>query len=226
MQFFCVKSTLPSAAVPWPEGSPVPVGLIVISWASSAAVGARPTPYVCASAALAKSRKIGTILSEPIGHASIAGDFPRHNGVVVHRRSELWRISHAQKLGDFLASRLDQPDLVGGARKNHVLVSSPVPHIAEPGVRHSLRGPLERGVVPRLPAVGGYLHLTNGAPAGPGQPCDLVPSAFGQFLPAGGERNDRLGSDLVDERSFNRRPSQMPKVVHVELILVDGFDVA
>src|ERR1700733_4878713 len=76
MQVFCVKSTLPSAAVPWPGGSPAPVGLIVISWASSAAVGARPTPYVCASAALVRSSKIGTILSEPIGHAPVAGGSP------------------------------------------------------------------------------------------------------------------------------------------------------
>src|SRR3984885_9178988 len=181
MQVFCVKSTLPSAAVPWPAGSPAPVGLIVISWASSAAVGARPTPYVCASAGLASSSKIGTILSEPIGHASVASDFPRHNGVVVHGRSELWRISHAHSLGDFLACRLDLPDLVGGARKNHMLASIPVPHKAEPGVRHGLWRPLELGPVPRLPAVGGYLHLANGAPAGPGQPCDLVPSPLGQF---------------------------------------------
>src|ERR1700757_1845258 len=118
MQFFCVKSSLPSVAVPWPGGSPAPVGLIVISWASSAAVGARPTPYVCASAALARSSKIGTILSEPIRHAPVAAIFPRHNGVVVHRHSELWRIRHAQSLGDLLDSRLDLPDLVGGARKN------------------------------------------------------------------------------------------------------------
>src|ERR1700733_8738461 len=160
MQVFCVKSTLPSAAVPWPEGSPAPVGPIVISWASSAAVGARPTPYVCASAVFARSRKIGTTLSEPIGHASVARDFPRHDGVVVTRRSELWSIRHVQKLGDFLASRLDVPGLVGGARKNHMLASIPVPHEAEPGMRHSLRSPLELGRVPRLPTVGGYLHLT------------------------------------------------------------------
>src|SRR5471032_626384 len=101
-QFFWVKSTLPSAAVPWPGGSPAPVGLIVISWASSAALGACPTPYVCANAALARGRKIGTILSESIGHTSVAGDFPGHNGVVILKRPELRRISHALSLGSFL----------------------------------------------------------------------------------------------------------------------------
>src|SRR5579863_5621650 len=107
MQFFCVKSTLPSAAVPWPTGSPAPVGLIVMSWARSAAVGARPTPYGWASAALVRSRKTGTTLSEPIGHASIPGDLPGHHGVVVHGHPECWRISHAQSLGDLFGGGLD-----------------------------------------------------------------------------------------------------------------------
>ena len=35
-----------------------------------------------------------------------------------------------------------------------------------------------------------------------------------------------LGPHLVAERSARRIPPQMPKVVHVELILVDDFDVA
>src|ERR1700721_1069783 len=181
MQVFCVKSALPSAAVPWPAGSPAPVGLIVISWASSAAVGARPTPYVCASAGLARSSKIGTILSEPIRHTPVAGDLPRHNGVVCPGWFEIWGIRHAQSLGHFLSSRLDRSGVVGGARHNHVLVSIPVPHIAEPGVRLAKRNPLKLGFVPRLPAVGGYLHLTNAAIAGPSPPGDLRPAVFRQF---------------------------------------------
>src|SRR5262249_55414671 len=117
-------------------------------------------PYVCANAGLASSSRIGTILSEPISHGPVARDLPRHNGVVCSRHSELWGISHAQSLRDFLTSRLDLPDLVGGARKQHVLFSIPVPHVAEPSVRHRLRGRFELGVLPRLPIVGGDLHLT------------------------------------------------------------------
>src|SRR5580700_8938482 len=157
-------------------------------------------PYVCASAGLARSSKIGAILSEPIGHTPVAGDLPRHDGVVCPRRPERWSESDAQSLGHLLSSRLDDPDLVGGARHNHVLAPIPVPHIAEPGVRLGERNPLELGLIPRLSAIGGYLHLTNGAVARPGQPCDLVPSAFGQFLRTGGERDDRLGSPRVAER--------------------------
>src|SRR3569623_589432 len=120
-----------------------------MSWARSAAVGARPTPYVCASAALATSRKTGTSLSEPIGHTSVPGDLPRHHGVVVHGRSERWRVSHAQGLGDLLDGRLNLPQLVGGARKKHVLATVPVPHQAEPCVRHGMRGALELRGMPR-----------------------------------------------------------------------------
>src|SRR5580700_9122327 len=124
-QFLSTKSFAPSAAVPWPGGSPSPVGLIVISWASCAAVGAFPMLYVCASAGLARRSKIGTILSKPIRHTPVAGDLPRHDGVVGPRRPEARRISHAQGLGDLLASRLDDPDVVGGARHDHLFAAIP-----------------------------------------------------------------------------------------------------
>src|SRR5580704_18868810 len=107
---------------------------------------------------------------------------------------------HVPVLGDLLSRRLHLPDLVGAARKNLGLVSIPIPLIAEPGVRHALWCPLDLGGVPLPPAIGGYLHGTNGAPAGPGQPADLVESAAGQLLCAGWVRDDRLGSDLEAER--------------------------
>src|SRR5262249_19074721 len=153
-----------------------------MSWASCAAVGTLPMSHVCASAGLARSSKIGTILNDPIRHTPVAGDLPRHNGVVGPRRPPVRRISHAQSLGRLLSRRLDDADVVGGARHDHVFAALPLPHIAEPGGRLAKRSPLELGVVPRLSAVGGYLHLANGAVAGPRQPCDLVPSVLGQLL--------------------------------------------
>src|ERR1700757_2647830 len=80
---FSSKSTAPSLAVPQPGGSSSPVGLIEISAARiSSAVGGRPTPYVgddCANAGLPRSSTIVQSLGEPIGHAPIPADPPRHN---------------------------------------------------------------------------------------------------------------------------------------------------
>src|SRR5215471_2550462 len=225
---FCSKSSAPSLAVPRPGGSSSPVGPIEISKARiSSAVGVRPTPYVgedCANAGLARSTKITTSLSEPIGHAPVLGNPPRHNAVVQPRHSVISLKRHVPVLGDLLSRRLLLPDLVGAARKNLGLVSIPIPLIAKPGVRHALCSPLDLGAVPLPPAIGGYLHGTNGAPAGPGQPADLVESAAGQLLSAGRVRDDRLGSDLEAERSFFRLPIEMPVVVVVHVIPVDDLD--
>src|SRR5215468_3498621 len=171
------KTRAPSLAVPRPAGSSSPVGPIEISKARiSSAVGVRPTPYVgdCANAELPRSSIIVTSLSEPIGHAPVPGDPPRHNAVVQSRHSVISLKRHVPVLGDLLSRRLLLPDLVGAARKNLGLVSIPIPLIAKPGVRHALCSPLDLGAVPLPPAIGGYLHGTNSAPAGPGQPADLV----------------------------------------------------
>src|SRR6202158_4722135 len=117
-----------------------------------------------------------TNLSEPIGHAPVPGDLPRHNAVVQPRHSVISFKRHVPVLGDLLSRRLHLPDLVGAARKNLGLVSIPIPLIAEPGVRHALWSPLELGRVPLPPAIGGYLHGTNRAPAGPGTPHDFTES--------------------------------------------------
>src|SRR5271154_1928912 len=179
----------------------------------------------CANAALSRSSiprgsTNVTSLSESIGHAPVLGDLPRHNAVVQPRHSVFSLKRHVPVLGDLFSRGLHLPDLVGAARNNLGLVSIPIPRIAEPGVRHALWSPLELGGVPLPPTIGGYLHGMNGAPAGPGQPADLVESAAGQLLSAGGVRDDRLGSDLVAERSFFRLPIEMPELVVVHVITV------
>src|SRR5262249_39964774 len=103
-------------------------------------------------------------------------------------------------------------------------VSIPGPRIAEPRVRHALWRPFELGAVPLPPAIDGNLHATNGAPAGPGQPADLVESAVGQLLSAGRVSDDRLGSDLKAERRFFRILIEMPEVVVVHVVAVDDLD--
>src|SRR5260370_4691630 len=225
---FSLKSSAPSLAVPRPGGSSSPVGPIEISKARiSSAVGARPTPNLgddCANAGPARMSAIATSLSEPIGHAPVPGDLPRHNAVVQPRHSVISLKRHVPVLGDLLSRRLLLPDLVGAARKNLGFVSIPIPLIADPGVRHALWSPLDLGGVPLPPAIGGSLHGTNGAPAGPGQPLDLVKSAAGQLLSAGRVSDDRLGSDLVAERSFFRLPIEMPELVVVHVIPVDDLD--
>src|SRR6266566_6847947 len=224
---FRSKSTAPSLAVPRPGGSSSPVGPIEISKVrSSSAVVARPTPYVadCANAGLARSNAIVTSLSEPIGHTPVPGDPPRHYAVVQTGHSVISIERHVPVLGDLLSRRLHLPDLVGAARKNLGLVSIPSPRIAEPCVRHALWSRFDLGAVPLPPAIGGYLHGTNGAPAGPGQPADLVESAAGQLLSAGRVRDDRLRSDLFAERKLFRILTEMPEVVVVHVIPVDDLD--
>src|SRR5262245_60053094 len=167
----------------------------------SSAVGVRPTPYVgdCANAGLPRSSRIVTSLSEPIGHAPVLRDLPGHNAVVEPAHSVISLHRHVPPLGDLLSQRLHLPDPVGGARKNLGRVSIPSPLIAEPDVRHALWCRLELGEVPILPAIGGYLHGTNGAPAGPGQPADLVESAAGQPLSPGRVPECRIGPSLFGE---------------------------
>src|SRR5438132_1847383 len=227
MHPFCSKTCAPSLAVPRPGGSSSPVGPIEISMRRiSSAVGVRPTPYVgdCANAGLPRSSRIVTSLREPIGRAAVPGDLPGHNAVVAPGHSVISLPRHVPPLGDLLSQRLHLPDLVGGARKNLGRVSIPSPLIAEPDVRHALWCRLELGEVPLLPAIGGYLHGTNGAAAGPGQTADLVESAAGQLLSAGRVRDDRLGSDLEAERSVFRIRTEMPVVAVVHVILVHQFD--
>src|ERR1700730_11197356 len=84
--------------------------------------------------------------------------------------------------------------------------------------------PLNSARVPLAPAIGGYLDGTNGAPAGPGQPADLVESAAGQLLSAGRVGDDRLWSDLVAERRLFRLPIEMPELVVVHVVPVDDLD--
>src|SRR5258708_35990528 len=223
MHPFCAKSGTPSLAVPGPGGSSSPVGPIEISMRRiSSAVGVRPTPYVgdCANAGLPRSSRIVTSLSEPIGHAPVLGDLPRHNAVVEPGHSVIALRRHVPPLGDLLSQRLHLPDLVGGARKNLGRASIPSPLMAEPDVRHALWWRLELGEVPLLPAIRGYLHGTNGAPAGPAQPADLVESAAGQLLYAGRVSDDRLRSDLLAERKLFRIRTEMPEVVVVHVIPV------
>src|SRR5262245_61716534 len=131
------------------------------------------------SPTLVSSRSV-TRLGEPIGHAPVLGDLPGHDAVVEPGHPVISLHRHVPPLGDLLSQRLHLPDLVGSARKDLGRVSIPVPLIAEPDMRHALWCRLELGEVPRLPAIGGYLHGTNGAPAGPGEPADLVESAAGK----------------------------------------------
>src|SRR3984893_16614262 len=229
MHPFCSKTCAPSLAVPRPGGSSSPVAPIEISMRRiSSAVGVRPTPYVgdCANAGLPRSSRTVTSLSEPIGHAPVLGDLPGHNAVVEPGHSVISLHRHVPPLGDLLSQRLHLPDLVGGARKNLGRVSIPSPLIAEPDVRHALWCRLGLGEVPLLPAIGGYIHGPNGAPAGPGQPADLVESAAGQLLSAGRVRDDRLGSDLEAEGSVFLIPIEMPVVAVVHVIAVDDLDAS
>src|ERR1700752_2846001 len=237
MHPFCSKTCAPSLAVPRPGGSSSPAAPIEISMRRiSSAVGVRPTPYVgdCANAGLPTSTtvvsttvvssRIVTSLSEAIGHAPVLGDLPGHDAVVEPGHSVISLHRHVPPLGDLLPQRLHLPDLVGGARKNLGRASIPSPLIAEPDVRHALWCVLELGEVPLLPAIGGYLHGTNGAPAGPGQPADLVESAVAQLLSAGRISDDRLRSDLLAERKLSRIRTEMPEVVVVHVIPVDDLD--
>src|SRR5258705_10450690 len=117
---------------------------------------------------------IAASLSEPIGHTSVPGDLPRHHAVVQSGHAVISLERHVEVFGDLLSRRLHLPDLVGAAGKNLGFVAIPIPRIAEPGMRHALWRPLDLGAVPLLPAIGGYFHAANGAPAWPSQSADLV----------------------------------------------------
>src|SRR5258706_8573073 len=178
----------------------------------------------CANAGLPRSSAIATSLSETIGHTAVPGDPPRHHAVVQPGHSVASIKRHVKVLGDLLSRRLLLPDLVGAAGKNLGFVTIPIPRIAEPCVVHALWRLLDLGAVPLAPAVGGYFHGPNGAPAGPGQPADLVKSAPLQLLSAGRFGDDRFGSDLEGERSFFRTLFEMAVVVVVHVIPVDGLN--
>src|SRR5262249_51860327 len=149
-------------------------------------------------------------LSESIGHAPVPGDLPRHHAVVQTGHSVVAIKRHVPILGDLFSRRLLLADFVDAAGKNLGLVAIPIPHIAEPCVRHALWSRFDLSLVPLLPAIGGYLHGANGAAAGPGKPGDLVISFAGQPLSAGRFRDDRFGPHLEAECSFYRILIEMP----------------
>src|SRR5437867_2564751 len=91
-------------------------------------------------------------------------------------------------------------------------------------MRHTLRRALDLGGVPVTPAIGGYLHLANGAPTGPGQAADLVEALAGQLLTAGWERDDRLRSDLISQGRFLLVRTEVALVVVVHVVPVDQLD--
>src|SRR6186713_2933844 len=125
---------------------------------SSSALGVLPMPYLgdCASAVPPRSSTSAASLSKPIAHTPIADDPPRHDDVVQSRRVE--RIErYVEVLGDLGFRRLNLAEFVRAARHDLGLFSVPVPLIAEPSVRHTLRRPFDFGDVPFLAAVGGNL---------------------------------------------------------------------
>src|SRR5688572_15160663 len=174
----------------------------------SSGVGVRPILYVgpCASAEAppmsntSSTNANGSILREPIGHAPVVRDVPRLNTVIQPGHPECLIVGLVPILGDLGARRLRLTQFVGAARQNLGFVSVPIPLIAETGKGHALRRALELGLVPFLPAIGGYLHRFDSAATRPRQPADLVKALAGQPLFAGRERDDRLRPDLVVER--------------------------
>src|SRR5262245_52244334 len=107
----------------------------------SSALGVRPTPYVgdCASAETPMSGTRTRALSVPIGHAPIAGDLPRLNGVVETRHAVGRCELRVPVLGDLRSRRLNLANLVRAAREELGRLSVPGPPIGEPGMRHALR---------------------------------------------------------------------------------------
>src|SRR5687767_12003156 len=171
----------------------------------SSALGVRPTPYVgdCASAEtpMSKANAIGRTLRVPIGDAPVRGDLPGLNAVVQPRHAECGIEGLVPILGDLCARRLHLTDLVRAARLQLGLLSVPIPHMTESGMRHALRSPLYLGEVPAPATVGGHFHLANGSATRPGQAANLVESAAGQLVSPGRERDDRFGPDLVFQGS-------------------------
>src|SRR5690606_10612382 len=132
MHPFCENSSSPSLAVPRPGGSSSPVGAIEMSMRrSSASVGVRPTPYVGACAVarlpakLVSISEIATILSglrsssalrEPIGHAPVLRNSPRHDAVVEPGHAVVALERNIPPIRDFFAQWLPLPDVVDAAR--------------------------------------------------------------------------------------------------------------
>src|SRR5438445_5633482 len=166
----------------------------------------------------------GRTLSIPIGHAPVAGDPPRLNSVVESGHAERGIQGLVPVLGDLCARRLNLTQFVRAARKELGLLPVPIPLMAETGMGHALWRSLELSVVPVLAGVGGHLHLLDSAATGPGQAADLVEAAAGQLLSAGRERDDRLGPDLVRERSDFAFLIEMPVVVVVHVVPVHHLD--
>src|SRR5262245_15810292 len=131
----------------------------------SSGVGVRPTPYRAdwASAAAPISNTKVRILSVPIGHAPIARDFPRLNGVVEAGHAEGFVKRLVPELGDLFSRWLHLTDVVRAARLDLGLLSVPIPLIPESGVRHARRRSLDLGGVPALAAVRRDLHLLDRA---------------------------------------------------------------
>src|SRR5678815_860212 len=123
----------------------------------SSAVGVRPMPNLgpCASAALPISITNARALSvrEPIGHAPIARDVPRHYGVVQAGDAESFQrlLEERRGLG---ACRLHRSELVRVTRHDDGLGAVPGPRVAEARMRHPLRSSLDLGFIPLLAAVG------------------------------------------------------------------------
>src|SRR5262245_53917269 len=141
----------------------------------------------------------GSALSISIGHAPVARDPPRLNGVVQTWHAEGGIQGLVPVLGDLCPRRLCLAQFIRTARHELRLFSVPVPLVAETSVGHTLWRPFDLSVVPVLPAVGGHLDPLDGAASGPGQATDLVEAAAGQQVSAGRKRDDRFGSDLVLE---------------------------
>src|SRR5262245_16071823 len=136
----------------------------------SSAVGVRPTPYLgdCASAATPISNtnaRTGPGLSVPIGHAPVARDSPRLNGVVEPRHAERFVVRLVPVFCDLCSRRLHLTDLVGAARLELGFLPVPIPLVAESGMRHAGGRSLDLRSVPSLAAIGGDLHLFDRAAA-------------------------------------------------------------
>src|SRR5262245_22286065 len=118
-------------------------------------------------------------LSIPIGHAPVSGDLPRLNRVVQSRHAVFGSQGRVPVLGDLCSRRLNRTQFVRAARLKLGLLSVPIPHVTEPGMRHAMRGPLDLGVVPTPAAVRGHFHFLDGSATGPGQTANLVEAAAG-----------------------------------------------
>src|SRR3990172_3182683 len=141
-----------------------------------------------------------------IVNASIPGYPPAMNvGAIGASRNSIAVLSHhagtgragvsAPVLVQFGHGGLDIAVFIRAAGLEHRLFPVPIPGETKPGKRMAQHRLLKLGVLPGLAAVGGDLDPADGAPAGPGQAADLIESAAGQLLSAGGEGDDRFRID-------------------------------